>query len=49
MDEQMPCASISKTSSTDDGSCKEENFLESLISQVDEENIKEIIANQKKT
>uniref|UniRef100_A0A915ERI6 KxDL domain-containing protein n=1 Tax=Ditylenchus dipsaci TaxID=166011 RepID=A0A915ERI6_9BILA len=40
--------SLSKTPSTED-SFKEENFIESLTSQVDEENIEDIIRNQKKS
>lgn len=43
------CSSVSKNSSTDDDSIKEENFLESLTSQVDEENINDIILIQKKS
>lgn len=42
-------SSLSKTPSTEDGSFREENFLESLASQVDEENIEDIIRNQKKS
>lgn len=39
---------FSKASSTED-SFKEENFIESLTSQVDEETIGEIVSVQKKT
>ncbi|KAI1729481.1 kxDL motif-containing protein [Ditylenchus destructor] len=40
---------MSKTSSTEEGSYREENFIESLTSQVDEENIEDIIRCQKKS
>lgn len=48
-EETPSSSSISKTPSTEDGSLREENFIESLASQVDEENIEDIIRNQKKS
>lgn len=40
----------SKTSSTDGGSpVKEENFVDALLSQVDEDNVNDIIKIQKKS
>lgn len=39
----------SKTSSDGGSPCKEENFVDSLLSQVDEDNIDDIIRIQKKS
>lgn len=47
--EDILSSSVSGSSSTDNDLIKEENFLESLTSQVDEENINDIIIIQKKS
>jgi hypothetical protein len=41
--------SIPTTDEEDDGSFKEENFIESLTSQIDTDAIEELIAVQKKS